>query len=73
MVNINSSWELNSGSNSTNLTGNVNFITSYKGYEKGLLVSRLYYTIDLDIHGVAELHLDKKKYGATIEGDKTLN
>ncbi|KAK6645660.1 hypothetical protein RUM43_001940 [Polyplax serrata] len=68
LISINSSWELSPGPNSTNITGTILLVSPYKGYEKGVLVGRLYYTIDLDIHGVAELDLDKKKYGATIDG-----
>ena len=56
------------GPNSTNVTGTIFLLSPYKGYEKGILVGQLYYTIDLDIHGVAELNLDRKKYSATIDG-----
>lgn len=68
LISINSSWELTPGSNFNNISGTVVFVSPYKGYEKGVLVGLLHYTSDLDIHGVAELDLNKKKYAAIIDG-----
>lgn len=54
-----------------NLTGTVSFVSPFVGYNKGLLVSKIYVTNNKDLRGVADLDLDHRKYTASVEGSFT--
>lgn len=51
-----------------NLTGAVTLVSPFKGFNKGLLVSKIYATSSRDLRGVANLDLDHKEFSASVEG-----
>lgn len=51
-----------------NLTGTISLISPMEGWNKGLLVSKIYVTNNRELRGVADLDLDYKKYTASVEG-----
>lgn len=63
-----SHWKLEDVTNLTQITGNVTLQSPYKGYNRGVLLSRLYYTPDFEVDGLAELNIDRKEYFGTIKG-----
>ncbi|KAK5639713.1 hypothetical protein RI129_012205 [Pyrocoelia pectoralis] len=65
---VKSSWHIDESKNMKNLTGTVSLVSSFVGYNKGLLVSKIYVTNKKYLRGVAELDLDHRKYTASVEG-----
>nr|XP_022900792.1 uncharacterized protein LOC111413892 [Onthophagus taurus] len=69
MIDLNSSWKIDEDQRMKNLTGTVTIRTPYKGFNKGLLVSKIYVTNSRNLKGVADLDIDHRKFTATVEGD----
>uniref|UniRef100_A0A1Y1LL77 Vitellogenin domain-containing protein n=1 Tax=Photinus pyralis TaxID=7054 RepID=A0A1Y1LL77_PHOPY len=67
-ITLKSSWFINESKNMKNLTGTVSLVSSFVGYNKGLLVSKIYVTNKKYLRGVAELDLDHRKYTTSVEG-----
>ncbi|KAK4871887.1 hypothetical protein RN001_016011 [Aquatica leii] len=65
---VKSVWHIDENKNTKNLTGTVSLVTPFVGYNKGLLVSKIYVTNKKYLRGVADLDLDHRKYTASVEG-----
>ncbi|KAF5300365.1 hypothetical protein FQR65_LT00986 [Abscondita terminalis] len=65
---IKSVWHIDENKNTKNLTGTVSLATPFVGFNKGLLVSKIYVTNKKYLRGVADLDLDHRKYTASVEG-----
>jgi len=46
----------------------MTLVSPYKGYQRGQLVGKLLYTVELDLDGFAELNLDRKQYFGKVKG-----
>lgn len=68
VVSLTSVWQIKEDSVGRNLTGTVTLVSPFKGFNKGLLVSKLYLTNARDVRGVGELDLDHRKFTASVEG-----
>lgn len=51
-----------------NVTGTVTLVSPFKGFNKGLLVSKIYVSNSRELRGVADLDLDHRKFTASVEG-----
>ncbi|KAF5274561.1 hypothetical protein FQA39_LY07173 [Lamprigera yunnana] len=65
---IKSLWLIHENKNVKNLTGMVTLVTPFAGYNKGLLISKVYVINKKYVRGVADLDLDHKKYTVSVEG-----
>lgn len=68
IIDITSSWKISEDQHAKNLTGTVTLVSPFKGFKKGLLVSKIYVSSSRDLRGVADLDLDHRKFTASVEG-----
>lgn len=68
MIALKSNWHINEDIHTKNLTGTVSFLSPFRGYKRGLLVSKIYVKDQVKLRGVADLDLDYKKYTVSVEG-----
>ncbi|KAF7269539.1 hypothetical protein GWI33_017432 [Rhynchophorus ferrugineus] len=68
MIDVDSDWFLQSNSDFSNLTGVVKTLTPFEGLKKGIFQSKISYTKDKNLRGVAEFDLDHKKMLIDMKG-----
>ncbi|XP_060537065.1 uncharacterized protein LOC132708634 isoform X2 [Cylas formicarius] len=68
LIDLDSAWVLNENENYSNLTGTVTTQTPFKGFHRGVLVSKIYFTSDKYLRGVADLDVDHQKLIVNMEG-----
>ncbi|ERL94744.1 hypothetical protein D910_12018 [Dendroctonus ponderosae] len=68
IIDVDSYWQHQTNEHFSNLSGTVNTLTPFKGLEKGILVTKIFYTEDKHLRGVAEIDLDHKKMLVAMEG-----
>lgn len=66
---LTSSWEILQDSHMKNLTGVVTLVSPFKGFNKGLLVSKLLVTNSRTLRGVANLDLDHREFTVSVDGN----
>lgn len=65
MVALKSMWQISENSFSKNLTGTVTLLSPFKGFNRGILVSKIFISNSKYIRGIADLDLDHKKFTAS--------
>lgn len=65
---MDSYWQHQTNEHFSNLSGTVKTVTPFKGLELGILVTKIFYTEDKYLRGVAEIDLDHKKMLVDMEG-----
>lgn len=65
---MDSKWKLQNNDKFSNLTGTVKTLTPFKGLEKGIILSKIYYTADKYLRGVADIDVDHKNLVIDMEG-----
>lgn len=68
IINVESSWKIAADNEMTNLTGLVTISSPFKGFQKGLMVSKIYVTKSRSIRGIADLDVDHRKFRAIVDG-----
>lgn len=68
IIALTSVWQIDEDYIGKNFSGTVTLLSPFKGFNKGLLVSKIYMTRSRDIRGVADVDIDHKKYTASVEG-----
>lgn len=61
-------WEIRENSYSKNLTGTVTLLSPFRGFNRGILVSKIFISNDKYIRGIADLDLDRREFTASGEG-----
>lgn len=65
-------WQIEENAVSTNLTGTVSLVSPFKGFKRGLLVSKIHLSkVRRYVRGIADLDLDFKKFSASLEGNES--
>lgn len=60
-------WQISENSLSKNLTGTMTLLSPFKGFNRGILVSKIFISNSKYIRGIADLDLDHKKFTASGE------
>ncbi|XP_066155546.1 uncharacterized protein Apoltp [Euwallacea fornicatus] len=68
VIDVDSNWKFQSNEKFSNLTGTIKTLTPFKALEKGVMLSKIYYTIDKHLRGVAEVDIGHKKVLVDMEG-----
>lgn len=62
-----SMWQISENSLSKNLTGTMTLLSPFKGFNRGILVSKIFISNSKYIRGIADLDFDHKKFTASGE------
>lgn len=65
VVALKSIWEISENNNSKNLTGTVTLLSPFKGFNRGILLSKVFISNSKYIRGIADIDLDHKKFTAS--------
>ncbi|CAG9760349.1 unnamed protein product [Ceutorhynchus assimilis] len=68
LIDVESMWKLQTNEIFSNLTGTVKTVTPFKGFKKGVFVSKIFYTANKYLRGAAEIDLDHNKILIDMEG-----
>lgn len=60
-------WQIRENSVSKNLTGTMTLLSPFKGFSRGILVSKIFLSNNKYVRGIADLDLDHKKFTASGE------
>lgn len=64
---LKSMWQISENSDSKNLTGTMTLQSPFKGFNRGILLSKIFISNNKYIRGIADIDMDHKKFIASGE------